>query len=172
MAQRPPPIDRFSNNLRVFIKDLYNLGIRLNQEKKINISTIKLNVFHNYFADPNKALEFISEFIKNSYPHWDNIAKKEESFINEGLIKTMFPNSESSDVSSVLPLLSSPDMVEEKDNAWVKITSLVKISIFYVYLQRSPIVLGQQNYRNPSFMPHVDVVKYAKSFGLNLAEAF
>lgn len=172
MTQRPPPLERFSNNLKIFIRDLYNLGLELNQQKKINISTVKLNVFYNYFSESSKALEFITEFIKNSYPHWDNIAKKEETFINEGLIKTMFPNAESSDISAVLPLLSNDSMVDAKNNAWLKITSLVRISIFYVYLQRGPIVLGEENYRNPSFMAHVDVVKYAQLFGLNLRDAF
>lgn len=169
---KPPPIDRFFSSLKLFITDLYNLGVRLSDEGKITVARIKLNVFYNYFTDQSKKKEFIIEFINNSHKHWESISKREESFISTNLIHSMFPKVESSDVSSIMPLMNDENMKADKENAWVKITALARISIFYIYLERQPVVLGGENYKNGTFMSHIKIPDMAALFKMNLSDAY
>lgn len=168
----PPPVDRFFNNLKYFAGDLYTLGTRLNNERKITISPIKLNAFYNYLTDAKEARNILIDFIKSSYPHWSSISKQEEGFLGEDLAKTLFPKIESSDASQILKLINDPLLAEDKKNIWAKVISFAKIGIMFTYLERGPVVLGTEKYRNSSFLPEVDVFAGAKLFGIDLSKAF
>ncbi len=168
----PPPLDRFFNNLKFFAGDIHSLGTRLNKEGKVSISEIKLNAFYNYLIDPHEARNTFITFIQSSYPHWKSISERKEDFIGENLAKTLFPKLESSVASQILKLINDPALETDKKNMWDKITSFVKIGIMFTYLERAPITLGKENYRNPSFLPDINVVDGAKLFNMDLSRAF
>jgi len=108
-----------------------------------------LAAVHIYMGTANP-YTLISTFIHNTFPYWNQVLDKDESFFVDNLLK-LIPNEHQQIVQGIPALIVSlqPD---EKVRVWMFVTALVKISLSYVHEQRVPTWSnGSKRYATPAY---------------------
>ena len=178
MASALPPEDRFHRNvldLTTFIQDLVgNVFDRGYDIINPNIIGLVSGFLKGY--DKTK---LIRNFIKYSYPHWDQIRIKDNEFFNENAME-IFRDLPINNINAFQALNNLKDergdkviCDDDREAVWDFFHSLVKISIKYIHQNRSPAIrTDSHGNKRPVYMDHfmdeVELELHAKLWRIEL----
>jgi len=169
-----PPQERFKERLVQFIDFTKSLVIEANEHGiETPVSPLILDISKN-FIGKEEADKIITTFILRSFPNWGEIQKHNLPFMKGEGLKAFYgiPEKNLKDFTALFdvikpdgtPLLSPP--VEEK--LWDFFESLVRISICYVHVKRSPDPVTKKYTQN--FFPDIKVKSQVETWKITKLE--
>lgn len=137
----PPEEDRFYSNSVDLAKNVVHIVKDTNKRGITNIAPGLLDFCMLYIGGYDKKAAIVN-FVKSSYPHWEQIRKKEVKFFaeNAGSVFSQFPGG---NVQAFGALYEAKDKEGKPaladatiETLWGYFHSLVKISIKFIYRER------------------------------------
>lgn len=165
---------RFSDNMEILIDAVHDCVTKLHSEGYKTINPIFVLLAKGVIGSYDKD-HLIRGFIRNSHNKcWDNIKNRDEIFFSENsgeifkelpmdkvnLFKDLFTTKDRNGASVVSDAL--------KNEIWVIISAMVKISIKYVHKGRQPYSIGDEKLYGVDFFSEVDVNYHSTVWGLKL----
>ena len=106
--------------------------------------------FVKTFFEGSSPYDMIGKFVHSTSPHWDQIKEKKQDFFAENML-SLVPQSYHSYLTRLPELFAGLDQPKRED-IWIYVHTMVKISIHYVHEQRQPAWIGDaKRYSNRAY---------------------
>lgn len=180
----PPPEERFYANVIAMTGLIRKIVVDVNNGGYKEITPAIVDLATKYIQNHYDKVTLIENFIHLSHQDknintWDMIYEKNEQFFEKNAF-TIFQGIPDNFINAFRKLYTYKDssgkrVINEKDRETIisYFQAFVRISIKYIHGKRDPYIKEENGkiryiYKNPIFMPMVDVLASAKKWGIKL----
>jgi len=160
------------DNIGIIIGDLNSLG-------KTELNAVLVEVLKKYILSHDKKY-LINTFTDNSYKYWTDIKNKNELSLTNNIDKIFGDYTSRPEFESIKLIFSSYIDEESKSYIWICLSSLVKLCIENVFLERGTTVSRVKNnegksvlkiqYKNKELYPEIKLIEHIKAWELSLLD--
>lgn len=173
----PSPELRFVENVKGMSEMIIDLIDSVQKQGHPTISPVMVKLGVAFILSKNP-IDIIQNFINRSYPHWNEILSRDETFFVKHA-NSIFGDVPSDSVDAFKELFTLRDDNEEfvvnkddREAIWEYFDSLIKISIKYIHENRGPKLKEKVGKTvkcySKHFMDDIDIIKYAPKWKVKL----
>ena len=160
------------DNIGIIIADLNSIG-------KTELNAGMVDVLKKYILSHDKKY-LINTFTENSYKYWTDIKNKNEESLTKNIDKIFGNYINRPEFNSIKLIFSSHIDEESKSYIWICLSSLVKLCIENVFLERGTNVTRSKNdqgkivlkiqYKNKDLYQDIKLLEHIKLWELTLLD--